>query len=900
MRLQRLAAGAARSLAEEGESSGDLVAAIRWTRRELEVDASREDTLRRLVHLLDLAGDLPGAVAECDRFAAQLDAIYHDAPTAETRALAEELRDRLDAARPADEATRPPDRDDEATSRDALNANGPTGPDALEDDGTTSLDTLSVGEATGSASPETGAPWTEAGAKQGAGVPVERTPTTAAASVSGGLPHDSREPRGAARRVPPLARAALLLALLLGGWFLLSGRDGADADAAPTVVAVFPFRTTGADPGLDYLGEGMVDLIAARLSGGSLPSSVHATTSIQAWRRLASDTMRGPDQRARELAAELRASAAVVGNVVGTPERLHLSAALISAEDASTLAEARVSGPADSLSQLVDDLTARLVLRHYGMPEHRMTTVSGVPLPAIEAYLRAEDHYRHGRFVDAVREHRAALAVDSTFAPAVLGALTGLLWTGAGDVREAVVPLALEIRERLSQPDRIMLEALLASFRPDPFGERIAAWERVVEVQPLNPEAWFQLGDHLYHWGPALGFPAAEERARVALRRSVELDSAMVPAVTHLAVLLAETGDLDAGRELYQRRVRKAASEGQRHLYDWMFTRMAGEPDPRIDERLAEMEPLYISSLVGTAQLHGIGLSDAEKGIARLYDIVAPSGTEAVVYTHLYHAALNRGRPQEVRRVADRVETWFPRRYDHLRMPVMAALYADGDSTYAAAAAGEIEDVRRAVRRAGTAPDTHVKEALCTLEQWKLQRGDTSTAERTISELASDPADGEEAIIVRQRQRCAQFLSALLDIAEGNPARAIPVLERLSRNPTDGAYGWWEPGHLSNLVLADLYAGLDRPNAALEVIRRRPHHSQWGSQYLASFLVREGKLAERAGDRAAAIEAYRHYLRLRAAPAGRAASAAERVRMRLRELQAGTRSPPEARGRSGR
>lgn len=90
-------------------------------------------------------------------------------------------------------------------------------------------------------------------------------------------------------------------------------------------------------------------------------------------------------------------------------------------------------------------------------------------------------------------------------------------------------------------------------------------------------------------------------------------------------------------------------------------------------------------------------------------------------------------------------------------------------------------------------------------------------------------------------------------------------------------------------MLADLYAELDRPDAALEVIRRRPHHSQWGSQYLASFLVREGELAERVGDRAAAIEAYRHYLRLRANPAGSAYAAARRVRMRISELEAGAR-----------
>jgi len=50
-------------------------------------------------------------------------------------------------------------------------------------------------------------------------------------------------------------------------------------------VMILPFRVAGADPDLSYLREGMVDLLAAKLTGDGGPRSVDPRSVISAWRR---------------------------------------------------------------------------------------------------------------------------------------------------------------------------------------------------------------------------------------------------------------------------------------------------------------------------------------------------------------------------------------------------------------------------------------------------------------------------------------------------------------------------------------------------------------------------------------------------------------------------------------
>ena len=81
------AATAAWTIAQRHESSHELTLAARWARRVAALAPSDERALRRVLMLLDRAGDRAGAVRVYEEFAHRLREDYNVEPSAETVAL---------------------------------------------------------------------------------------------------------------------------------------------------------------------------------------------------------------------------------------------------------------------------------------------------------------------------------------------------------------------------------------------------------------------------------------------------------------------------------------------------------------------------------------------------------------------------------------------------------------------------------------------------------------------------------------------------------------------------------------------------------------------------------------------------------------------------------------------
>ena len=79
-------------LAERHESNRELTLAARWARRVATLAPSDERALRRVLMLLDRAGDRAGAMYVFEEFAARLRADYQVEPSAETLALVRQIR----------------------------------------------------------------------------------------------------------------------------------------------------------------------------------------------------------------------------------------------------------------------------------------------------------------------------------------------------------------------------------------------------------------------------------------------------------------------------------------------------------------------------------------------------------------------------------------------------------------------------------------------------------------------------------------------------------------------------------------------------------------------------------------------------------------------------------------
>ncbi|MFQ5674821.1 MAG: protein kinase [bacterium] len=360
--------------------------------------------------------------------------------------------------------------------------------------------------------------------------------------------------------------APALLILLVGIWFFtqfeFSGRKEMPVLTAKTI-AVMPFSVRGSEQ-FDYLGEGMVNLLSTSLDGaGDLRSvNAHALLGFVGVDHSGAFS----NKRAKSVAEHFDAGRYVVGDIVEAGGRLQISASLFDRQqDSQALASESVGGEAEELFELVDRLAARLVaglLTGATARRTRLAAMTTSSLPAMKAFLEGEQSYRAGLYPKAINAFKEAVAADSTFALAFYRlsmAQERLAWAEESRVS---AELAYRHSQPLSDHDRQFLEAVVALRR----GQASKAEEMfriIVRAYPDDAEAWYQLGELMFHGNPLRG--GSMSAAREALSQALFYDPSDLGALYHLVRIAAKNRDRAMLDSLTNRFVELSPS-GQRTL----------------------------------------------------------------------------------------------------------------------------------------------------------------------------------------------------------------------------------------------------------------------------------------------------------------------------------------------
>ncbi|CAN5139998.1 hypothetical protein BH24GEM2_BH24GEM2_04990 [soil metagenome] len=449
LRLSRLATQATNRLVTEAEARGDWADGVEWARRAAAFSPDDERSLRRLLALLEGAGDRSGALREYEQFARRLRAEHDTSPAPETQALAATLRAPLPA---------PP-----------LPVSPPPKP-----------------------------------------APAAASSPPAAEAIH---PPEPRRPARTRSRAAYLAAGAMLLALLVyGGIRIGRGSDPIPArDLRLERVAVLPFNVRG-DARLAYLGPGMADLLAGRLDGAGNVQTVDPTTLIgflaQHDANL-SDHDRG-QAVARRFGAGWYVLGSVVGaggslqlraSLFGDDGRVRATA------EAGAADESQLFVLVDEVARKL------LAGWGFGGEITRTAAVSTRSLPAAKAFLRGEQAYRTERYGDAASAFRAAVDADSGFALAhyrlslALGRQAGERTAEA----DSAAGLAARLSGRLTEHDRLMVMAHAALSGGDP-RRAYLLYRAVVAAHPDNVEAWYELGELMLRDPMATGGATGQAR----------------------------------------------------------------------------------------------------------------------------------------------------------------------------------------------------------------------------------------------------------------------------------------------------------------------------------------------------------------------------------------------------
>ncbi|UCF19938.1 MAG: hypothetical protein JSU87_00570, partial [Gemmatimonadota bacterium] len=482
--------------------------------------------------------------------------------------------------------------------------------------------------------------------------PVDRgdpTPRPGADARAGDELASPREPAGARglftwrNAISGGVAAFALWGVVAAGFLVFRGTGAsrasvADVEVSPARIAVLPFSYRGGEE-FTYLAEGIVDLLSATLDGAGELHSVDARSVIRAVEGRGGGA---PDPELGQVIAEgLGAGKYVVGDIVEVGRQLRVNAFLQSVVGREPLSKATAEGAADQVFELVDDLTAQLLVGSVEGPaalQARLAAVTTDSLAALKAYLEGTQEYRAQRFNSAVEAFQRAVRIDPDFALAYRDLEVAASWTERRDLQLEAGEHAQRLKSRLPERERRFLEAVATA---------ADAWRLLPEYldsYPNDGRAWFQLGDVIFHLGPLKAREFAE--ARVAFERAISLDPDDADALFHLAAIAAWEGRREALDSL-SRRVFELAPEGE-FTYQTLTLRAFALGDSAARQRLDDWLPQAGSEEVaGIPKYIGVyahSVDGAFEPVRLLTDPSRPDGWRGYGHLLLAHLEAARGR----------------------------------------------------------------------------------------------------------------------------------------------------------------------------------------------------------------------------------------------------------------
>lgn len=693
-------------------------------------------------------------------------------------------------------------------------------------------------------------------------------------------PVAAKEPQPDLSPPPRRRRARVLLALVgavllvatvgvVGTRLLPGSRERLDAH----LVVVTPFEVAGADSGLGFLAEGMLDLLAAKLPGEGGLRAANPRAVLSAWTRAARRSPRSTaHDLAREAARQLGAGRVALGSIVGRPERMVVTATLLDVADGAIRSRASVEGPADSLPELVDGLAAELLVGESVEPPRRLAELASASLPALRGYLAGRSAYRRGRYLDAVEQFRRAAELDSSSAVIALELAQVADWI-TDETSGRAQARAWQLRSRLGAADRAFLEALLGPRypQPSPLSERLASWERAARLAPDRPEAWYELGDELFHYGGAIGRDSGGRSSEAAFARAVLLDSSYTAPLMHLIQLAIWNGDAAAARQRAALYFAHDSAGDDADFVRWRVAVALGDSGgAQLVERRLETLPTRSLGLIATwGQLDGVRV-DAALRAALIIRRRAVTPTQRRYSAYLLAATYgNLGRFAERDRLVDEIVAQA-RASDDARLHARIAdvMLWDGDSAAAQQAVASLERKLHggSLARPGASASTLLAWHL--LEEPQPDRRLLDSLQGLAAAQTDQLADAWVSALraIHQRQRDAADRVHVLD--------SLRLAADVEESPALG------------IEAATALQLLNEHAKSLAVVRQRQRGDLPSLYYLAGCLRLEGREAAALGDVTGAVRAYRHYLALRFDPDPAIRPGVETVRAELARLTA--------------
>ena len=319
------------------------------------------------------------------------------------------------------------------------------------------------------------------------------------------------------RRLGVAVIAAIILTLAGSAYYLLSRQS----NAAIYSLAVLPFINVNADQQLDYLSDGMTEMLIGNLS--QLPRlNVKARSSVFRYK--------GQDVSPHTVGADLNVQAILNGRIVMRGDLLTLSLELADARTENVIWSEQYNRKQTDLvslqGEIVRDVYNKLRLKLAGADEQKLSKNYTTNAEAYQLYLKGRFYWNKRTLKDlekALDYFNPAIALDPNYALAYAGlADTYVVLPLYRDepVREAMSPAreaalkALSLDNELAEPHATLG---FVNTREYDFATAEREYKRAIELNPNYATAHQWYGELLSHL-------ARHEESLAELQRALEID----------------------------------------------------------------------------------------------------------------------------------------------------------------------------------------------------------------------------------------------------------------------------------------------------------------------------------------------------------------------------------------
>ncbi len=362
----------------------------------------------------------------------------------------------------------------------------------------------------------------------------------------------SVKPWGQTLPWPLITGIVTALALAIGGYTLRdqlfrSSPSKGSVSAGPAVsLAILPFRNASGDPGLDWLGSSMAEMLSTDVGQSSSLRTVSTDRVHQILRDLRIQSDATLDNAALGRLGEFsNADEIVWGQYARFGDIIRIDATLRDLKQQRSIGFKAEAPNEKELLKAVDQL-ARSIQQNLNLPSDSIEQLraaafkpSSTSVQALRNYSEGMGLERAGKHLEAVKRFQASTQEDANFASAYARLAEAYAALGYGDNAAQASQKAVELSENLGPQEKYRIQAINARISGS-IPEAIKAYEALAKIAPGDSDVQSNLAE-LYQ---ATG---ASDKAREVYAKLLAGDPKNMNALLGMGRAQIASGDAQSG-----------------------------------------------------------------------------------------------------------------------------------------------------------------------------------------------------------------------------------------------------------------------------------------------------------------------------------------------------------------